>query len=242
MKKILLADDETFALIGLEKLVNLIAPVDSIIITATNGKEAVSKAEKLEPDIVILDIDMPILSGIEAAKIIKRENPDCKILFLTAYNKFEYAVSALRIPAEDYLLKPVRESELKAKFLSAIQDSCDKYEKIEKEKSSFRKKVETYIEMNYSRDLAQDEIAGIVGQNPSYFSRSFKNEFNQTFTDYLTEYRISKSKSLLSDSDFTIKEIAEICGYKDSNYFSKVFRKYTGEAPSEYKLKVQFDK
>ncbi|MEZ4644970.1 MAG: response regulator [Chloroflexota bacterium] len=79
---------------------------------AANGEEAVQMARTHKPDIIIMDIKMPILTGLQAASIIRQEHPDIKIVMLTAYNEFTYVQKALKLGVRDYLLKPVRPNKL----------------------------------------------------------------------------------------------------------------------------------
>ncbi|MGE5483819.1 MAG: response regulator transcription factor [Ignavibacteriales bacterium] len=86
---------------------------------ARDGQEALDLARRLNPDIIVMDIKMPNMDGIAASRVIKQEAPDCAILFVTAYDDFEYARSALRLGAEDYLLKPVKPEQFST-ALSAV--------------------------------------------------------------------------------------------------------------------------
>jgi len=78
-------------------------------------------------------------------------------------------------------------------------------------------------------------VADHVGISPYYFSKLFKDRYGLTFIDYLTEIRIQKAKEEMLHSTKNLKEICYAIGYKDPNYFSRVFKKHTGLSPSEYR-------
>jgi two-component system, response regulator YesN len=92
-----------------------------------------------------------------------------------------------------------------------------------------------YIEKNLHRDITLGEVARYMNTSPHYFSRLFKKEFSQSFTDFVTDRRIVRAVTWLRDTDKTITEMAFALGYSEANYFSKVFRKRLGLPPSEFK-------
>ncbi|HHL31077.1 MAG TPA: response regulator transcription factor, partial [Oceanospirillales bacterium] len=104
----LIVDDEPLALMRLQKMLEHVGITD--IVTAKNGQQAVNAVQLYHPHVVILDIEMPVLSGIEAAAIIKQQSPESQIIFCTAYD--EFAIKAFDLSASDYLLKPVSRERL----------------------------------------------------------------------------------------------------------------------------------
>ncbi|MED5053628.1 AraC family transcriptional regulator [Anoxybacillus rupiensis] len=95
--------------------------------------------------------------------------------------------------------------------------------------------VEEFLQENYDRDLSLEEVAQSVHLTPHYFSKLFKKQTGQTFSDYVTGLRIEKAKQLLRDASLNIKEICYDVGYKDPNYFSRVFKKITNMTPKQYR-------
>ena len=112
MYRILIADDEVIERTVLEKRLRRIYGDSSRIYTAQNGREALELYAAYHPRILIFDIEMPGISGLEAAAKIRQEDSDCSIIFLTAYDEFSYAKKAIGVRALDYLLKPCDEKEL----------------------------------------------------------------------------------------------------------------------------------
>jgi two-component system response regulator YesN len=98
-------------------------------------------------------------------------------------------------------------------------------------------RAKEYIERNYHKGVTLDETADFIGLSPYYFSKLFKERYDMTFIDYVTQLRIKKAKELLNIESLSLKEIAVTIGYKDPNYFSRVYKKTTGESPSEYRAK-----
>lgn len=96
-------------------------------------------------------------------------------------------------------------------------------------------KVTDYIQTNYAKDITLNDAAQEVNMSYHYFSKFFKDETGQNFTDYLMNIRIGKAKELLKSNQYSVKELCYMVGYKDPNYFSKIFKKYTGLAPTEYR-------
>ena len=95
--------------------------------------------------------------------------------------------------------------------------------------------IKDYIDRNYKKDISAKDVAGILGYSDVYFSKVFKQLFDDNFINYLTKIRIDRAKVLLKDVSFNIKEVGKSVGYADSNYFTKVFKRSIGISPSEYR-------
>lgn len=95
--------------------------------------------------------------------------------------------------------------------------------------------IKKYILSNYGEDLSLTALSDIVHLTPSYISKLFKSEFQENLSDFITDVRIRKAKEMLKESYFTVKEIGEQVGFCNTKYFYKIFKKYTGMKPSEYR-------
>lgn len=104
--KVMVADDHSLVRQGIKKVLEL-EPTIRVIGETTNGKDTISLAKKLQPDIILMDINMPQINGIEATKIIKKEMPHIKVLVLTIHDDEEYVYETVRSGASGYLLKDV---------------------------------------------------------------------------------------------------------------------------------------
>ena len=251
MYRVLLVDDEQIERMALAKKIDRYYGDKVNIYHAVNGREAVDMCSEHKNDIIIMDISMPEMNGVMAAKYIRQLDDKCSIIFLTAYDDFEYARNAIKIRALDYLLKPCDINDLLAVMDMAIQKldrECDfkgntKENKPERKRENVKnfdeqttiKYLREYVENNYTFDISMQEVAEDMGYSDAYFSKLFKQYFNQNFTAYLTEYRIKKAKELLTDTNNSIKDISRMVGYEDSNYFAKIFKRIVGEIPSKFR-------
>lgn len=249
MHKILVADDEPIELTVVEKIINENLSDKVSICLADNGREAVDLYEKENCDIALLDIAMPGLNGLEAAEIIRSKHPGHVIIFLTAFDEFDYAKKAIAVKALDYLLKPVDEKELILVLEEALRQveneskenvsenkNFDNTEFSDMKMSAIRTRISDYLESRYMDDISLSDIAGELNYSDAYFSKVFKKCFNKGFIVYLTELRIEKSKILLEDIFVNIKDISAKVGFRDSNYYTKVFKRMEGLTPSEYRI------
>ena len=228
MYRVLLVDDEQIERMALAKKIDRYYGDKVNIYQAVNGREAVAMCSEQKNDIIIMDISMPEMNGVMAAKYIRQMDDKCSIVFLSAYDDFEYARNAIKVKALDYLLKPCDINDLLAVMDMAIQ-------KLDKENAATDGKGNIFKENNYIYDITMQEAAEEMGYSDAYFSKLFKQYFNQNFTAYLTEYRIKKAKELLGNTNNSIKDISRMVGYTDSNYFAKIFKRIVGEIPSKYR-------
>ncbi len=270
MYRVLLVDDEQIERMALAKKIDRYYGDKVDIYHAVNGREAVAMCGEQKNDIVIMDISMPEMNGVMAAKYIRKMDDECSIIFLSAYDDFEYARNAIKVRALDYLLKPCDMNDLLAVMDTALQkldkenafngnsisgkeqnketEICGSNANNVRENRPKRtdnvrnsdeqttiKYLKEYVENNYIYDISMQEAAEEMGYSDAYFSKLFKQYFNQNFTAYLTEYRIKKAKELLSNTNHSIKDISRMVGYTDSNYFAKIFKRLVGEIPSKYR-------
>ncbi|MGN1192734.1 MAG: response regulator [Dorea sp.] len=252
MYRLLVADDESIERMVLCRTLQKAMGEICEIHEAKNGREAVRIFEDKQIQIVILDIEMPGMNGLEAARKMREQDENCIILFLTAFDEFSYAKQAITVRALDYLLKPYDEKEL----LFAVEEAMRIVDKNQKEKepeisnsgmsvkeekeedvhmSFIRRSIEEYIKNHYMEDLSMHDLAEKMNYSEPYFCKLFKQCFHVNFTAYLAEYRVEIAKSLLTDSFLNIKEVGREVGYADSNYFSRVFKRSVGCNPSEYR-------
>ena len=189
------------------------------------------KAVRIQPDLILMDIEMPVKNGLEAAAVIHQQLPETHIVFLTAYDRFDYAVGALRAGGEDYLLKPVSEETLRELLSSLFQvEAC-----APKDQTPFEAELNVWIHQHYTEDIALEDAAQSMGMSSFYFSRQVKTTTGQTFLEYLTAYRIEKAKRRLENTELSINEVSHMVGYSDHNYFTKVFKRQVGCTPTIYR-------
>lgn len=241
MYKLMIAEDEPLERRALRIILEKNFFNIEIIDDAKNGIEAIKNARLNKPDIILMDIRMPEKTGLDAQKQIISFLPNVKTIILTAYGDFNYAQTAIKYNVIDYLLKPVRPSDLKNSINKALNlINKETSSKISKKSLSGTeenpiKAAIKYINDNYTQQLTLNLVANLVHLNPQYFSRYFKSKTGYTFTQYITKLRIDKAKKLLATSDKSITQISLEVGYIDPAYFSKVFYKSEKKSPCKYK-------
>lgn len=107
--RVLIADDHSIILAGLKKLIEDFCEIVGMV---EDGRALIEAADRLKPDLILLDISMPLLNGLDAVRQIKKSSPDCKMLFLTMHASATYATEALKAGGNGYLLKQSAATEL----------------------------------------------------------------------------------------------------------------------------------
>lgn len=129
MYRLLIADDEALEREGIEWIVTRMLPDTFEIIHAENGRTAIQKAEQYHPHIVMMDVRMPGIQGLEALREMKTRNPRMKMILVTAYETFEYAKEALSLGVKEYLVKPAKREQIVAllqRLIAEIEEEQDK--------------------------------------------------------------------------------------------------------------------
>lgn len=194
------------------------------------------------PDIIITDIVMRGMTGLELVEKIREVNPEIPIILLSGYSDFGYAQQAIRYHVTEYLLKPVNIKQF-VEVLTKLKLQLDQSRHVTAEeeiddpahRSQTIRRAKEYIHSHLGEDLSLSKVAAKVNISNNYLSFLFKTELDQTYSTYVMNKRMEKAKDLLDNSDFKIYEVAEICGYNSVNHFISVFKKNTGITPAQYK-------
>lgn len=244
MLKVLIVEDEEMIRKGIVLTVDW-AALDCVVVgEAANGLEGLEAARRLEPSLIITDLKMPQMDGIEMLRTLRSEGCNAYVIILTAYDNFSYAQSALRLGAVDYLLKPFHDGDLenavnrlRSRLDSETQDPVTLGTPRKGDKSKYVLEAMAYISKHYNEpDISVGTVAQSLNISEGYLSHTFKKETDYTLLGYITRYRIHKAMELLKDCRVKVYEVAEQVGYRDIAYFSATFKKYTGISPSEYQL------
>lgn len=176
---------------------------------------------------------------MDGLEMIHRANQEkLHVIFITGYKEFEAAREAIRLGADDFLLKPVSNPELLEairRIDSAGQPQPEPEQFAGRQLSFLVQNVLAYIRKNYADNLTLKKLSTIFYVNPNYLSTIFKKETGINFVDMITDIRIENAKHLLHDASLSINDVGTACGFKDYVYFYQVFRKRVGESPSEYR-------
>ncbi|MFU0827095.1 MAG: Stage 0 sporulation A-like protein [Lachnoclostridium sp.] len=341
MFRVQIVDDEPIVRMGLRKLIPWESYDFKIVCEAQNGSEALEQLKNERVDLIITDIEMPIMDGIEYIKKVRELKIKSAIVILTAYAEFEYAKTAIQAGVAGYILKPIEKNQILetleqvkknlsvpimrnfsrekdnklieavlltdknafqymediieeersyededisgtcfrlffileeiAHTISKKYSNLNKLEKLDlyksmKEKNyltkeelieEFKSEIIRYYNIlekyyliykdNFVRQACNyvvehiDEKIGLtsvseaLGISKNYFCSLFKQETGENFLNYVTKMKIQRAKYLLKEKNMRIYEVCNYLGYVDTTYFTKLFKKYCGMTPHEYK-------
>ncbi|GAB2539020.1 response regulator transcription factor [Gracilibacillus alcaliphilus] len=337
MSKYLIVDDEPLICKGIEKMVSRVVPEWTMCGIAWNGQEGIQKVLEYRPDLIISDIRMPIMDGLTMSQKMIDQAISIPVVFLSGHDEFSYIQQAIENQAFDYILKPIKEKDMKKVFDRYnkefnLQKKVDQHAVIEIqnyeyflktviESKQFTKlenldtwfetltefislrsfvditnnslnncliryniltipykpyinstntaavinelrihwiqqigealnlvmvredyiieKVKTYILNNLEKDISLSYLAELVHLNASYLSEYFKKNTGENYKQYVLKKRMEKAVLLLKDPDMRVYDIAQEVGYHDAKHFSKVFQRYLGMTPTEYRLDIK---
>lgn len=249
MFRVVIADDEETIRSGLKKLIesyNLNLTVSGV---AKDGEEALQLIKKYQPEIILMDINMPFINGLEVIEEIKKLDTEAKIIIISGYDQFNYAQKALELGVYSYLLKPIQFREFKSVIVKAMDSYSERMWELNKIKETEYNPVKhkniscqvvNYIKEHFiQNDLTLNLVAEHLHISQSYTTKIVKQQTGFNFSDYLNNLRINMAIKILLDKDksCTINEIAEMVGYSSQHYFSRAFKNHTGLSPMQYKAK-----
>ncbi|OCN01459.1 DNA-binding response regulator [Clostridium sp. W14A] len=257
MYKILIAEDEDIIRKGLVFSIPWAQMDCSVIDEVRNGVEGIEKIREHQPDILIVDVNMPVMDGLEMIRQTY-EKYDYIAIILSGYSNFQYAQQAICCGAMGYLLKPLKIEELKDAILRA-QKECEvrrayvnkqfskeewKHFNLLKEgreaagSDEVAQRMLDYIAAHYREKIILQDVVKQLSYSETLLNKRFKEATGITFIEYLNRYRIQKALKLLQNRHGTISEVAWECGIGDYKYFGTVFKKYIGCSPKEYLTEI----
>ena len=241
MKKlrVLLVDDEIMIREGFKRLFDWEAHDCQVVGEAADGMEALAQIDSLCPDIVIMDINIPIMNGLKVIQLSRIKHPEIAFVIVSGYDDFSYCREALRLQITDYILKPVNYEE----FGTCIDNlKISLFERrvaaAEEPKAAEERTINgltRYLQEHLAEEVSLSVLAEQFHLNLQYISQLFKSEIGVGFLTYLTNIRMEKAKKLLLSTSLSIAEVAEQSGYGDYRVFTKVFKKTEGSTPSQYR-------
>lgn len=239
MKKlqVVLVDDEIMIREGFKRLFDWASHDCEVVGEAADGMEALAQIDHLQPDIVIMDINIPIINGLKVIQTSRMRYPDMAFIIVSGYDDFSYCREALRMRITDYILKPVNYEE----FGSCIDRlKIALYEKRKTEEQDAQEErtitgIIRYLQEHLDKEISLTILADEFHLSSQYISQLFKSEIGVNFLAYLTSIRMERAKKLLLATSLSIGEISEKCGYADYRVFTKAFKKEEGSTPSQYR-------
>ena len=239
MKKlrVLLVDDEIMIREGFKRLFDWEAHDCEVVGEAADGMEALTKIDTLEPDIAIMDINIPIMNGLKVIQLARIKHPDTAFVIVSGYDDFSYCREALRLQITDYILKPVNYEEFGTCIdnlkIALFQRSATR-EPAKQEERTIHGLVR-YLQEHLAEEISLSVLAEEFHLSAQYISQLFKSEIGVNFLAYLTNIRMEKAKKLLLTTSLSIADVSEQSGYGDYRVFTKVFKKSEGITPSQYR-------
>lgn len=249
MYKVVIIDDEPIIVEGLTTGMSWSKWDCQVVATAGDGVEGRDAIMEYRPHIIVSDISMPGLSGLEMIVGLKSELENMEICILTGYRDFDYAQQAIRLGVTRFLLKPSNMSELeeavdimvsnlKKKNITGNEqkESLHSEEKVESKANCFIvNNAIKYMENNYSKKITLADVADKTFVSQWHLSKLLNKHTGQSFSELLNKIRINQAKKLLKDPSLRIGEIAEAVGFLDMAHFSRVFKKQAGISANEYR-------
>ncbi len=253
MYNLLVVEDESLIRRGIRTFTDFEGLGIGGFFEAENGEEALEILHEQRIDLILADINMPKMNGLEFCRLAKELDPSVKIAILTGYDYLDYAIRAIKVGVDDYALKPFSrgdvqkllftlvEKKKEADSFSAVRHAVDKLaEEAGSEGSpSIRAQMADILEQHLSDSgFSLGAMATELGYNISYLSTLFKRCFGGNFRDYLLDLRLERAKILLLSTQMKNYEIAEAVGIDDPNYFSVCFRRKFKKTPKEFRAEA----
>lgn len=254
--KILIAEDEENIANGIAAILRSREAYKCQIKCVENGQDALAAAESFRPDLVITDIRMMQMTGLELAEQLKQKHLCDKVIIISGYSKFEYAQRALRANVMDYLLKPIDKQhllelvdqvwkELPANYSSTQKQFRPEHEFfslcLEKEEypESLKKAIK-FMREKYMEDISIQTISEELMLHPNYLSTLINKHLKVNFSYLLDYIRLEKAcEMLFSEPDMTIAELSYIVGYNSERRLYQAFSKRLGCTPGDFKKSLE---
>lgn len=230
-----------------------------VIGEAKDGVEGIHLIKKLKPDLVITDVSMPNMDGIEMIKELV-DHVDSEFIIVSGYDDFQYAQQAIKLGVKDYLLKPIDDDDFYFTLKNVVKIIKEKrdiinlpdndspvedmklqlfkefsYDHTYDARKKYIYKAIEKIKKHYHEEITIKEVSEELSISESYLSRLFKTYTGYTFVEYLTNYRIKMAIILLKDHTIKVYEVSNKVGYSDPKYFGAIFKKVMGVTPMEFK-------
>lgn len=235
------------------------------VLEATNGKEGLEYAQQHIPDLIISDVMMPLMDGLDMVKAVKENHNTCHIpiIVLSAKSSLDDRIAGLEQGIDDYITKPFSSTYLKTKILSLLRQRKQLQElylsklseQVQKENNNvnnwtpsqpqvtrydeqFMQQVMAFMEEQMDNaDITIDDFANKLMLSRTVFYRKLKSIVGLTPVDFVCEMRIKRAAQLIENSEYSFSQIAYMTGFSDPKYFSRRFKKIMGITPTEYKEK-----
>ncbi|GGF95079.1 DNA-binding response regulator [Paenibacillus albidus] len=264
MYKLLIAEDVKMVRDTLMHAIDWESLGITVLGAVENGEEVLAWLEREVPDLILTDIGMPVMNGLQLIEAIMASHPDIRCIILSGLSEFEHARQAIKLHVLDYILKPIDPEEIERVLAHAVgelklqrekQRGISMAEQAVKEKLPHladvlpdagwpenikkRKLVEQAIgyikEQFMRRDLSLADVAGSVGLSDKYLNLLVKEVTGNTINQMIISLRMEEAARLLKDPLIKIYKICDQIGYTDQDHFRESFKKQFGLTPTKYR-------
>lgn len=206
------------------------------IIEASRGEEALSILKRPhEIDLVILDVMLPGSRGTDVLKKIKEIDPDLSVIILTGYGSKNIVIEALKGDAANYLEKPI-DTEKAGSIIENLLDACVGKANLDTSDSQGKiERIKLFLDRNWHKKVTLDDVASLVCLSPKYVSRIFKEMTGRSFNEYKLQLKVDQAKEWLEKTGHSVDKIAYSLGYLNAESFIRIFKKFAGQTPTEYR-------
>lgn len=247
MSTVLLVDDHPHLVEHLSTVIPWAELGVARVHTGNSGDEALETIRNNRIDILVTDIRMPGMDGLQLIGQARALRPEIGCILLSGYGEFEYAQKAIELQAFRYLLKPVR-PEVFVSVIRELTNNRDRTSDDGKEpaaelrpanKQEVQRRlidsVRDYVRLHIGGDLTLAAIAEHVYLHPVYLSKVYKEITGTNMSEFILDARMAKAKELLRHPGLRIYEIGEAVGYRSTQHFITEFKKHTGMTPKQFR-------
>lgn len=247
MYNVLLVEDEAYAIDLLLETVDWEKLGLCIKETALNGYQGYNKFVMGDFDLVITDIKMPIMNGIEMIQKIRDIDKDVELILISSYEEFEYAKKAIDANVAGYIVKPLDDDELIGTLKKVVEKLKNKAKEEEKREEAAEtaddgnllvREIKNYIDLNISKKITIKDVASHFVYSPNYVGKLFKAKTGTSINEYITYVKMNKAVRMLKVMHNQIADIAYGLGYDDVAYFTKKFKDYFKITPTAYRNRL----
>lgn len=244
-KTVLVVDDDPLILLHLKNILSKFVNV----VTAANGEDGLKVAKSAIPDLILSDVEMPVLGGMEMFDALRKNSLTSNIpfLFLSAINEESLRLRGLARGAIDYIPKPFNERELimkacnvlsvlKRQQLDILMSAMEDKEPVAEQTNPLLAQLLDVVKEHYQEaGYSFDDMAVALGMSKSTLSRRLKSLTDKSPVEILSDYRLNKARQMLLSGTASVSDVAYSVGFSDPLYFSRKFKEAFGCPPSKVK-------
>jgi two-component system, response regulator YesN len=247
--KVVLVDDDVIVIEFLKKVIPWLEYGFQVVASFQDSSEALAFMQENPYDVLITDIGMPKMNGIELIEQLKKSKINSYNVILSCHDEFSFAQQAIKLEAYDYILKESIEETNIIALLQRLKNKLDQERHTSTQHLKVSKllemttrnedvlKAQEYVQTHLGEKISLTEVAAHLHLNASYFSRMYKKETGEGFVEYVTRLKMEKAIELLDQSIKSVEQIAFELGFESKSYFLKTFKRFYGLSPKSLKYK-----